>query len=134
MSATSQQMEFPLGRVQTLNCVLMVALTLSAWLFFSLKIAEGVLIGSLIANLSFLVLRKDLTQILMGPIEIAKLRFFVKYYLRLFVLAVVLYMLVRYYRVNVFGLLAGLSTVVVSILLTALNVVKKNAFPLKEAL
>jgi hypothetical protein len=129
-----QQTDFPIHKVQLFSWALLVAFSVVAWLLFSVKIAEGVLIGSLIANLSFLVLKKDLTKIFQGPVQLAKVRFFIKYYLRLFVLAVVLYMLVRYHQVHVIGLLAGLSTVVVGILFTAIDLLKKNAFSLKEAM
>lgn len=128
-----QQVDFPLKRVQIINWILLAVFSVSALFFFSAKVAEGVLIGSLIANLSFLVLKRDLTRIFQGPMQVAKVRFFIKYYLRLFVLAVVLYLLVRNYQVHVIGLLAGLSTVVVGILITAIDVVKKNAFSMKEA-
>lgn len=129
-----QQMDFPLGRVQRLNWILLAVFTVAAWWLFTLKIAEGVLIGSLIANISFLVLKRDLIKIFQGPVQLAKVRFFIKYYLRLFVLAAVLYLLVRYYQVHVVGLLTGLSTVVLSITVTAVDIVKKNAFSVKEAM
>lgn len=127
-------MDFPLGKVQLFNWILLVVFTLSALVFTSLKVTEGVFIGSLIANLSFMVLKRDLTKIFQGPLQLAKVRFFVKYYLRLFVLAVALYLLVRYHQIHVIGLLVGLSTVVVGILFTAIDVVKKNDFSLKEAM
>ena len=129
-----QQMDFPIGRVQLINWLLLAVSSAAAWWLFSLKVAEGVLIGSLIANLSFLVLKKDLTKIFQGPVQLAKIRFFIKYYLRLFVVAAVLYLLVRYYHVHVVGLLAGLSTVVVGILITAIDLAKKNTFSIKEAM
>ena len=129
-----QQLDFPINKVQLLSWVLLATFSVASWFLFSAKIAEGVLIGSLLANLSFLVLKKDLTKIFQGPMQLAKVRFFIKYYLRLFVLAVVLYLLVRYHQVHVIGLLAGLSTVVVGILFTAVGLLKKNAFSMKEAM
>jgi len=129
-----QQQDFPIGRVQLINWVLLVFFSGGAWLLFSDKVAEAVLIGSLIANISFWILKRDLTKILQGPVQIAKVRFFIKYYLRLFVVAVVLYMLVRYYHVHVVGLLVGLSTVVLGILIAAIDLVKKNTFSIKEAM
>jgi hypothetical protein len=128
------QMDFPIGRVQLINWILLAGFSVGAWLLFSAKVAEAVLIGSLIANVSFLVLKNDLTKIFQGPVQLAKVRFFIKYYLRLFVVAALLYMLVRYHHVHVVGLLAGLSTVVVGILITAIDLVKKNTFSIKEAM
>ena len=128
------QQDFPIGRVQLFNWVLLAVFSGGAWLLFSSEVAEAVLIGSLIANVSFWVLKKDLTKIFQGPVQIAKIRFFIKYYLRLFVVAAVLYMLVRYHHVHVIGLLAGLSTVVLGILFTAIDLVKKNTLAIKEAM
>jgi hypothetical protein len=88
----------------------------------------------LIANLSFLFLKNDLTLVMQGPLQAVKFRFFIKYYLRLTVLAVLLYFLVRYGQVRVIGLLLGLSTVVAGIVVAALSQAKAIYFSGKEAL
>jgi len=101
---------------------------------FSGRIAMAVLIGAAIANASFLLLKKDLTQVMKGPLQAVKVRFFVKYYMRLSVLAIMLYFLVRHGHVHVVGLLVGLSTVVVGIVVAAASQAKDIYLSGKEAL
>lgn len=125
--------EFPLINVQVLNWVLLGGMVLAGWISFSPFFAKGVLAGGVIANISFIFLKKDLARILAGPLQAAKIRFFLKYYARLMVLAVILYLLVRYRVVHVIGLVAGLSTVVLSIGVTTAGLVKRFFFTAKEA-
>ncbi len=133
MGISAEGFTFPLGRVEKLNWVLLAALSISALLLVDRFFAGGVLVGGLIANVSFIFLKRDLTGILAGPLSIAKVRFFMKYYIRLAVLAVLLFFLVRHQLVGVFGLLVGLSTVVVSIVCTAAGVATKFYSTSKEA-
>lgn len=125
--------DFPLARVELLSWLLLVALAAVSWAAVTPFFAQGVLVGGLIANISFIVLKRDLTGIMAGPLKIAKVRFFIKYYVRLMVLAVILFFLVRYRIVGVMGLLVGLSTVVLSIMGTAAGLVAKNNYTSKEA-
>lgn len=128
------QGEFSLTTVQVVNGVLGVSLPVIAGLTFSWDIAWAVLLGALIANLSFILLRRDLTKVMQGPLQAVKLQFFFRYYLRLSALAIVLYFLVRHGHINVFGLLVGLSTVVLGILGTALSQARNIYSSGKEAL
>lgn len=133
MKAMASQAEFPLARVQLLNWLVLLAMLVGAWIYFSPAFAQSLAVGGLLANGSFIALRTSLEKIMAGPLNVAKLRFFMKYYARLMVLALVLYVLVRYWRADVAGLLVGLSTVVLSILLTAASELKKTYFTAKEA-
>ena len=117
--------QFPIAKVQAMNWILLFSLVLAAGLAFSWKSAEGVLIGGLLANLSFIALKRNLTKVFAGPLQVAKLRFFINYYARLTAVAFLLYVLVRYWHVNIFGLLAGLSTVVVSILVIGVGEMRR---------
>ena len=49
-----------LGYVQRFNWFLLASLTAIAWYVFSWKIAQSVLVGGLLANVSFFMLRLDL--------------------------------------------------------------------------
>ena len=133
LNGETQQPEFSLGTVQIVNWLLLLAMPLAAGLTFSWSIAGAILVGALIANLSFILLKNDLTKVMKGPLQIVKLQFFIKYYLRLSALAVVLYFLVRHGHINVFGLLVGLSTVVVGILFAAVSQARNIYFSGKEA-
>jgi len=125
---------FPLHQVLVLNWILLGASTLAAWLFYSSESAQALLIGGLIANCSFIALKRHLTKIFnQGNQAAIKFQFFVKYYARLSLLAVFLYFLVRVWHIHIFGLLAGLSTVVLSIVIVGIGQAKKLYFSMKEA-
>ena len=133
LDTKAQQAEFSLVTVQIVNWLLFIAMPLAAGLTFSWSIAWAILLGALIANLSFTLLKNDLTKIMKGPLQTVKLQFFIKYYLRLSALAVVLYFLVRHGHIHVFGLLVGLSTVVVGILIAAVSQARNIYISGKEA-
>lgn len=124
---------FPLDRMGRLNWLLLAAMTAAGGLFFTPYFAKGVFIGGLIANISFILLKKDITRVLSGPLTAAKGRFFIKYYIRLAVLAIILFFLVRYKAVHLVGLLVGLSTVVISIGIMVAGAARKVALTAKEA-
>ena len=107
--------EVSLAKVMVCNWMLLGVLTGLAWLGYSGLHARSVFIGGAIANLSFLFLKRDLLRLLAGPLEAVKPLFFMRYYLRLFVVVGVLFLLVRYRLVHPFALLIGLSTVLLGI-------------------
>lgn len=133
MDGMEQKAEFSLARVQVVNWLLMITMPVAAWLTFSWPIALATLVGALLANLSFTLLKNDLTKVMKGPLRAVRLQFFIKYYLRLSALALLLYFLVRHGHIHVFGLLVGLSTVVVGILVAAVSQARSIYFSGKEA-
>jgi hypothetical protein len=124
---------FPLDRVARLNWLLLLAMTAAGGLFISPYFAKGLLIGGLIANISFILLKKDITRVLSGPLNAAKGRFLIKYYIRLTVLALILFFLVKSRSIHLVGLLIGLSTVVISIGIMVAGAARKVALTAKEA-
>ena len=130
---TDNKSEFSLAKVLALNWLLLAVMTLGGWFFWSPYAARGLLIGGVIANVSFYLLKKDLTKVLSGPLRVAKVRFLIKYYARLTILALVLYYIVRYRSVHIIGLLAGLSTVLLSIGIMVAGAAKKIYSTAKEA-
>jgi hypothetical protein len=122
--------EVSLGRVMVFNWLLLAVLTGLAWWGYSGLHALSVFIGGAIANLSFLFLKRDLIRLLAGPLEAVKPLFFMRYYLRLFVVVGVLFLLVRYRLVHTLALLVGLSTVLLSIGL-AVMVAAKSIYSTK---
>ncbi len=125
--------EFSLSRIQAYTWILLAAMTAAGWLTFSLHIALSILIGGIVANLSFALLKKDLTALLGGPLKVVKIRFFIKYYARFTLLAVILYVLIKHQDVHTMGLLAGLSTVVLSVMIAVASEAKRIFFKAKEA-
>jgi hypothetical protein len=115
-----------------LNWLLLLVMSAAGWLFFTPHFAKGLFVGGIIANISFSLLRKDLTKALSGPLNSAKARFLLKYYIRLTVLALVLFFLIRYRSIHIIGLMVGLSTVVISIGITVVDAAKKVSLTAKE--
>ena len=124
---------FPLDRMVRLNWLLLFGMAAAGMLFVSPYFAKGLFIGGLIANISFILLKKDITRVLTGPLNAAKGRFLIRYYIRLTVLALILFFLVRYRSIHLVGLLAGLSTVVLSIGIMVAGAARKVALTAKEA-
>jgi hypothetical protein len=124
---------FSLDKMGRLNWLLLVAMTAAGGLLVSPYFAKGLFIGGLIANISFILLKKDITRVLSGPLNAAKGRFLIKYYIRLSVLALILFFLVRYRSIHLVGLLVGLSTVVISIGIMVAGAARKVALTAKEA-
>jgi hypothetical protein len=116
-----------------LNWLLLLVMTAAGGLSISPHFATGIFIGGLIANISFILLKKDITRVLSGPLNAAKGRFLIKYYFRLTVLALILFFLVKYSTIHLVGLLVGLSTVVISIGIMVAGATKKVALTAKEA-
>jgi hypothetical protein len=117
-----------LKQIQLLNWLLIAALSASVWLGISGVIGEGVLIGGIIAAGSFSLMKRDLTRLFEGPPAEVKRRYFVRYYFRLIVLAGVLFWLVKHYEIHILGMLAGLSVVLLSILVIMVSRVKDSIF------
>lgn len=107
--------DLSLRLVQVVNWLALAALTISAWVGYSGFVARSVLIGGVIANASFFMLKRDLTRLLGGDLTAAKARFFMRYYVRLGCVVVILFLLVYFRQVHTVGLLVGLSTVLLGI-------------------
>jgi len=133
MALLQGKKEISLSKLQGLNWLLLAIMTTAAVVVGFTYIAIGILVGGLIANISFSFLKKDLAKILAGPNKAAKGLFFIKYYARLTVLALIIYYLVRYRSVHLGGLLIGLSTVALSIVLMAAAAAKNIHSTAKEA-
>jgi len=113
--AESEAGGLSLRRVQRINWLALGILTGAAWFWSSWLVARSVLVGGVLANVSFLLLQRDLLRLFGGDLAAVKARFFMRYYLRLAVVAVILFLLVYSRQVHVVGLLIGLSTVFLGI-------------------
>lgn len=99
-----------------LTWLLLLVMSGAGWYIWSASMAKGILAGGVIANIGFVWLKRDIVVVLSGPPDKAKMIFFIKYYARLSVLALVLFFLIKGRMVHLVGFLIGLSTVVISIL------------------
>jgi diacylglycerol kinase len=114
------------------NWVVLAVLVLVGWLWRGSDFALGVLVGGLVVVVNFHLLH----QALRGTLEQAgadaeeararaKAFFAARQLLRFFGLLAIIYLLVRHGWVNIFGLLLGLSTVVLTLILAAIREVIK---------
>jgi len=87
--------------------------------------AMSLFYGGALSNLSFYLLKRDLLAILGGSREKAKGRFLIRHYLKLSVIVVVLFLLVKNNAINKLYLLLGLGATVGGIVIaTALRLVR----------
>lgn len=112
-----------------LSCVCVVA----GWFWYDWYFARSVLIGTVLVNLSFYFLTRDVEQFansIAGASgkkttpRIDKIKFFLKFYARLVVLGLLILIAVTRIDVNITGLVLGLSIIVFSIIIV--GVVKAN--------
>jgi hypothetical protein len=108
------------------NWSVLAVLILAGYVWFGREFALGVLVGGLVVVINFHLLhqalRGTLGQLANRPQEgpRAKAWFAARQLLRFFVLLAIIFLLVGQGWVNIFGLLVGLSTVVLTLMLAAL--------------
>lgn len=117
------------------NWVILALLTAVGWLVGGADFAWGVVAGGLVAVLNFHVLHHVLRgtverarALSVGEAGRAKAFFAFRQIIRFFLLLAIIFYLVGSGRVNIFGLLLGLSTVVLTLMLAAVN----ETFKLKK--
>ena len=120
-----------LRNVQQFNWLVLVVLIGGSWYMFSWPLAQSVLIGGILANASFFMLRRDINQFMttfsqaglswQAVKKLEKVKFFLKFYGRLATLAAILYLLITLVTINVVGLVIGLSTIMFSVIVVVLS-------------
>ncbi|OQX14672.1 MAG: hypothetical protein BWK76_14300 [Desulfobulbaceae bacterium A2] len=123
-----------LGLIQAVlrfSWMLLLVLVAGSWYLLSWETARSVAIGGLVANGSFLVLGRDIRQFLENFLEVGgasdrakrleKVKFFLKFYGRLLLMAAMLFALFQWLTIDVLGLLIGLSTVMLSVIAVVLS-------------
>jgi hypothetical protein len=114
------------------NWVVLAALVVAAFIWQGRRFALGVLLGGLVVIINFHLLHRALK----GTLEQAKVLprgakskaqafFAARQMLRFLALVVIVYLLVGHGWVDIFGLLVGLSTVVVTLTLAGISEVIK---------
>jgi len=107
-------------RIETANWIFLAVLLIPSLIFAPLKFSLGILVGGLISIINFYWLGRSLQSAfknlnnkgtVKGPVMI-------KFYIRLAITGVVLYLLLAGGAVDVVGLLIGLSVVVINIIIT----------------
>jgi hypothetical protein len=129
----SKEAKVSIRQVERLSWSLLAAMTIAGRLCFDDVVALSIFVGGTIVNISFWLLKRDLVKVLRGPLTGAKAHFLLKYYARLSVLAVILYFLLKHVPLDLFALLVGLSTTMLSIVITVVAKAKKILGNAKEA-
>ncbi len=127
-----------LRKTQVLCWICLLVLCAGSWVFLSWDFAWAVAIGGVISIVSFMLIHRDVARFMesLNPSEegqgekkalkIGKSQYIIKFWLRLAVIGLVLLILIKSGKVNIFGLLVGLSTVVFSITLTTVSAARHH--------
>ena len=118
---TIMQRKVEAGNWITLGVILALSL-----LFLSGRFALGVLVGGLVSIVNFYWLSRDLKNTLQKHAERAKPFMVLKFYVRLIITGVVLFVVITRTPVDIFGLVLGLSVVVISVIVTVIGANVKN--------
>jgi hypothetical protein len=124
--------EISVGKIERLSWLLTGIMTIASLVCFNLEIAKAVLIGGIIANTSFMFMKRDLVKAMRGILGAVKVTFLLKYYARLTALALILFALIKYGQLSTSGMLLGLSSVVFSIGFTAINQLRRDSLSKKN--
>jgi hypothetical protein len=113
------------------NWLLLMVATAISLMFFSPDVGTGVLAGGVIVTINFHLLAKTLKKALTPPHVASIAGVIAKYYLRFLLTGIIISILIIMDLVNPYGLIAGLSIVVASMMLATMNEVRQLLF--KEA-
>lgn len=117
MAATIES-EKLLNRIEKLNYSLMAILPTAALVVISSEAAVGVLLGAVIATLSFFILKWQLKKAFQTPGKVpGKGKLFATYYLRFLGVFFIVFLVMYYQLADPVFFLVGLSVVVVSVVL-----------------
>ena len=117
--------------IMIVSYLILVIFTLGSWLLIDKNFALSVLIGGALINVNFLLLKGDIEKLLhnvsiageqSGAVSRAgKVGFFIKFYARLIILGLVLFILASKFSVNMIGLSLGLATIMLSAVITVVS-------------
>lgn len=115
-------------RLKIANWLVLAVLVVAGFIWGGQEFALGILVGGLVAVINFHLLHQALKGMLeraaaLSPEEAqgrAKAFFAARQLLRFFALLAVIFLLVSHGWVNIFGLVVGLSTVVLTLMLAAI--------------
>ncbi|HEY9072551.1 MAG TPA: ATP synthase subunit I [Desulfobaccales bacterium] len=115
-------------RLKLANWLVLAALVVGGFIWRGKEFALGILVGGLVAVVNFHLLHQALKGTLeraaaLSPEEAkgqAKAFFAARQLLRFFALLVIIFLLVSQGWMNIFGLVVGLSTVVLTLILAAI--------------
>ena len=116
-------------KIEFRNLVILGLMLLASLLAMPWRFTLGILIGGIISIVNLYWLGRDLRVIFSNLSGRAKSAMMIRYYIRMAVTAVVLFVVITELPVDIIGLLAGLSLVVINIAVTAILECQKKILP-----
>ena len=114
-------------KIEIINWFILALLVMGSMISMPITFTLGVLAGGLISIVNFYWIYRSLQGVFSRSAGVAKFLVISRYYIRLAVIAVVLFFIVTSDHVDVRGVFLGLSIVIVNLLLTTLvTLLKKN--------
>jgi len=131
-SAYADEEDLLLRRVMALSWLLLVAMAAGSWLLFDWQFGQSTLLGGVLVNGSFWLLKKDAQRLMLRisqaeagmVVHTEKTRFFLRSFARLIVLGLLLFVVAVRVPVNVIGLTLGCTSVMVSVVIIGLSASK----------
>ena len=115
-----------LTSIERYNILVLLVLSLGSLIFKSLAITLGVFLGGIIIVLNFWLMRRIIERGLLGQSK-GKPIFVLSYFVKFSVLAAIIFILITSQIINTLGLVVGLSTVFISVILDQfVQVLKKE--------
>lgn len=114
--------------------ILLMFLVAGSWWFFGWIFAQSILIGGMLVNGSFWLLKKDAQRLMErvsaadgssgGGVNMEKTRFFLRAFARLIVVGLLLFVLASKVPIDVIGLTLGFATIMISVVIIGLSIGK----------
>jgi len=115
-------------RIEITNWIILAVIFIPSLFLAPLKFSLGILLGGFVSIVNFHWMARGLRGIFQNLQGNPKGTVMVKYYIRLAIMAVVLYLLIANNVVDIIGLLIGLSVVIINILVTMIIALAKKNF------
>ncbi len=116
-------------KIELRNVVILGGMLLVSLLTMPARFTLGILIGGIISIVNLYWLGRDLRVIFSNLSGKAKSAMMIRYYIRMAVTALTLFFVITELPVDIIGLLAGLSLVVINIVITAILEFQKKILP-----
>lgn len=116
-------------KIEFRNVVILGLMLIASLLFMPWRFTLGILLGGIISIVNLYWLGRDLRVIFSNLSGSAKSAMMIRYYIRMAATAVVLFFVITELPIDVIGLLAGLSLVVINIAVTAVLESQKKILP-----
>lgn len=123
-----------LEKMQVIGGCILAVMTLVSAIFVSLLFAWSVLVGGIISIFSFWIANKGILRLVesvtsLGSLDDRKKQskqeqkgYLLRFWLRIIIIGIVLLVLIKGQMVNIFGLILGLSTVVLTVTFISIQV------------